>query len=172
MLKKALDTTKESIKKLNSTLKSTEKYQNTIQEKIHMSDAITENLRDHLYKIKELEHYLEYFRVVQDIQDIRCAEKFSQRSNRWFSIYFINFSNELASCIHSKDELKIVNHYLALCGDPNSLTSVLGRLQDVNAPNLKLYARQIALYWHEIIREKLSKYKLKIYYIGTFISNL
>ena len=71
--------------------------------------------------------------------------------------FVLNFSNELVSCIHSRDELKIVNLYLALCGDPNSSTSVLGRLQDVNAPNLKLYARQIALYWHEIIKEKLSK---------------
>ena len=71
VLTKALESTKESIKKLNSTIKSIDKYQKTVQEKISVSDTITENLRDHLYKIKELEHYLEYFRVVQDIHDLR-----------------------------------------------------------------------------------------------------
>lgn len=45
---------------------------------------------------------------------------------------------------------------MSLSGSPDSLDSVIGRLQDVDAPHLKLYARRVALHWYEIIKEKLS----------------
>lgn len=86
-------------------------------------------------KINEIEHVIEYFRILQDIQDI---------------------NNELSKCIGSKDEQRIVNLFLSLSGSPDSLDSVIGRLQDVDAPHLKLYARRVALHWYEIIKEKFS----------------
>jgi RAD50-interacting protein 1 len=89
-----------------------------------------------LEKISELEHLIEYFRILQDIQDI---------------------SSELENCIYSKDEQKIVNLFLSLSGSPESSDSVLGRLQDVDAPHMKLYSRRVALYWHEVIVKKLSR---------------
>lgn len=97
---------------------------------------VHDNIKEHLTKITELEHLVEYFRVLQDIQDI---------------------STDLTNCIHSKDEQKIVNLFLSLSGSPESSDSVIGRLQDVDAPHMKLYARRMALYWHDIIKEKLSK---------------
>lgn len=93
-------------------------------------------IKDNVGKIYELEHLLEYFRVLQDIQDI---------------------SSELTSCINSRDEQKIVNLFLSLSGDPNSSSSILGRMQETNAPNLNLYTRSLATHWHTIIKEKLSK---------------
>lgn len=86
-------------------------------------------------KITEFEHLVEYYRVLQDIQDINA---------------------ELTSCIHSKDEQKVVNLFLSLSGSPESDDSVVGRLQEVDAPHMKLYARRMALYWHDVIKEKLS----------------
>jgi RAD50-interacting protein 1 len=74
--------------------------------------------------------------VLQDIQDI---------------------SAELSTCIHSKEDQKIVNLFLSLCGSPESSESVIGRLQEVDAPHMKLYARRMALHWHDIIKEKLSR---------------
>lgn len=116
--------------------KDVDEYQKKIGEKIEEYKKINENIKGNLQKISELEHLVEYFRVLQDIQDI---------------------SSELSHCIHSKEEQKIVNLFLSLSGSPESTDSVIGRLQDVEAPHMKLYARRMALYWHDIIKTKLSK---------------
>lgn len=111
-------------------------YQEKINERIEKYKKVHEVIKEYLQKISDLEHLVKYYRVLQDIQDI---------------------SNELSSCIHSKDEQKIVNLFLSLSGSPESLDSVIGRLQDVDAPHMKLYARRMALYWHDIIKDKLSR---------------
>jgi hypothetical protein len=108
-------------------------YQVKISEKIEKHEKIQKLVQANQQKIIEREHLVEYFKVLQDIQDI---------------------SNELTHCINSKDEQKVVNLFLSLSG---SLNSVNGRLQEVDAAHLKFYARRMALYWHEIIKEKLSK---------------
>lgn len=124
-----LDEVDEKCQKIDS-------YQKKINERIENYKKIHEGIQEYLHKISALEHLVEYYRVLQDIQDI---------------------SNELSNCIHSKDEQKIVNLFLSLSGSPESLDSVIGRLQDVDAPHMKLYARRMALYWHDIIKDKLSR---------------
>lgn len=115
---------------------SADRYQKKIGEKIQKYKSAFQELSTSLCKITELEHLVEYYRVLQDIQDI---------------------SAELTGCIHSKDEQKVVNLFLSLSGSPESTDSVIGRLQEVDAPHMKLYARRMALYWHDVIKKKLSK---------------
>lgn len=115
---------------------SADKYQKKIVERIESYRKVHGKIEESVAKISKLEHLVEYFRVLQDIQDI---------------------SAELTSCIHSKDEQKIVNLFLSLSGSPESSDSVIGRLKEVDAPHMKLYARRMAFYWHDIIKAKLSK---------------
>lgn len=107
-----------------------------MNERIEKYKKIHANINENLQKISGLEHLIEYFLVLQDIQDV---------------------SSELANCIHSKDEQRIVNLFLSLSGSPDSSDSIIGRLQDIDAPHMKLYARRMALYWHDIIKDKLSR---------------
>jgi RAD50-interacting protein 1 len=137
ILKSAFEGAKHSIDDADERLQNADDYTAKIDRKIAEFREINENISSNLEKIHELEHLIEYYKVLQDVQDI---------------------SNELTSCIHSKEEQKIVNLFLSLCGCPSSQDSVIGRLQDVDAPHMKLYARRMALYWHDIIRDKLSRY--------------
>jgi hypothetical protein len=110
-------------------------YEERISKRIEKFKNVQQEIKVYLDKIEGLEHLVEYFRILQDIQDI---------------------NNELSRCISSKDEEKIVNLFLSLSGSPESTDSVIGRLQDVDAPHLKLYARRVALHWYDIIKQKLS----------------
>lgn len=92
-------------------------------------------IESYINKINELEHFIEYFRILQDIQDI---------------------NSELSRSFTSKDDQKVVNLFLSLSGSPDSSDSVIGRLQDVDASHLKLFARRVAFHWYEVIKEKLS----------------
>lgn len=136
ILKQTLASAQEVIDDVSEEIHDAEQYQKKIDERIEKFRKIHENIKENLEKISELEHLVEYYRVLQDIQDI---------------------STELLNCIHSKDEQRIVNLFLSLSGSPESSDSVIGRLQDVDAPHMKLYARRLALYWHDIIKDKLSK---------------
>lgn len=132
----ALQRAQEDINDITEKLEAVDRYQTRVNARIEQHKSIHEHIRGHIEKITELEHLVEYYRVLQDIQDI---------------------STELSHCIHSKDEQKVVNLFLSLSGSPESSDSVIGRLQDVDAPHMKLYARRMALHWHDVIKEKLSK---------------
>jgi RAD50-interacting protein 1 len=136
LLSKTLKTSTEVIHEVDEKFEYVDIYLTKIQNKIEKYREVHEEIQSHLEKISELEHLIEYFRILQDIQDI---------------------SSELENCIYSKDEQKIVNLFLSLSGSPESSDSVLGRLQDVDAPHMKLYSRRVALYWHEVIVKKLSR---------------
>lgn len=136
ILKRILQTSSEVTEEVDEKSEYVEMFLMKIQIKIEKFQKVHEEIRSHLEKISDLEHLVEYFRILQDVQDI---------------------STELEHCIHSKDEQKIVNLFLSLSGSPESSDSVIGRLQDVDAPHMKLYSRRIALYWHEVINKKLSR---------------
>lgn len=136
VLKQTLEGAQVVLDEVSEKFDDVDRYQKKISDRIEKHKEVHENIKEHLTKISELEHLLEYFRVLQDIQDI---------------------SAELTNFIHSKDEQRVVNLFLSLSGSPESNDSVIGRLQDVDAPHMKLYARRMALYWHDIIKEKLSK---------------
>lgn len=65
------------------------------------------------------------------------------------------FSKSLSDSI--KDDQKSIGLYLSLYGGNDSTNSIIGRLEHVEAQNLKLYAERTATYWYEILKEKLSK---------------
>lgn len=82
--------------------------------------------------------------------------------------FLIYYSNNLKTCINSKDEQKIVGLYMALCGEHNSTNCIIGRLETINAFHLKSYAIRTAVFWHELLKEKFSKYlyMIIIFYIN------
>jgi RAD50-interacting protein 1 len=134
-LKKAINGSQIVLDDIDDKLLVVEKYEEKIGKKIEKYKKVQEEISEHLAKINELEKLVEYFRILQDVQDI---------------------NSELSKCINSKDEQKIVNLFLSLSGSPESTDSVIGRLQDVDTPHLKLYARRVALHWYELIKKKLS----------------
>lgn len=136
ILKLTLDGAQLILDEASEKFESVDQYEKKICVKIEKYKEVHATIKEHLTKITDLEHLVEYFKVLQDIQDI---------------------SGELTSCIHSKDEQRVVTLFLSLSGSPESSDSVIGRLQDVDAPHMKLYARRMALHWHDIIKEKLSK---------------
>lgn len=134
-IKLALEDSQYAIDSIDETVEYIKSYETKIEKHLNKYQKVEHEIHSHLEKISDLEKLVEYFRIVQDIQDI---------------------NHELSKCIHSKDDQRIVNLFLSLCGSPESTDSVIGRLQDVDAPNLKLYSRQIAIHWHDVIKEKLS----------------
>lgn len=135
MFKVALEESQTALDVIDENLERLNYYGQKVEQHIEKYKQVHVEIQLYLDKIDGLEKLVEYFRIVQDIQDI---------------------SNELSKCVNSKDEQRIVNLFLSLSGSPESTDSVIGRLQDVDAPNLKMFSRKVALHWHDIIKEKLS----------------
>lgn len=136
MFRLALEDSQNDVDEIEEKLEQIEAYDHKVSQVISRYKKVQEEIQSYLDKIDGLEKLVEYFRIVQDIQDI---------------------SSELSKCINAKDEQKIVNLFLSLSGSPESSdSSVIGRLQEVEAPNLKMYSRRVALHWHDMIKEKLS----------------
>lgn len=57
----------------------------------------------------------------------------------------------------NKDDQKAIGLYLSLYGGPDSANSIIGRLENVEAHNLKSYADRVAVYWYDVLKEKFSK---------------
>lgn len=124
-----------SLDTIEETMQDITIYETKIEKHLNKYRKIEHEIHSHLERIEELEKLIEYFRIVQDVQDI---------------------NHELSRCITSKDDQKVVNLFLSLSGSPESTDSVIGRLQDVDAPNLKLYSRKVAIHWHDVIKQKFS----------------
>lgn len=67
----------------------------------------------------------------------------------------MHYSKSLSASV--KDDQKSVGLYLSLYGGSDSPNSIIGRLENVEAQNLKSYAERTAIYWYDILKEKLSK---------------
>ncbi|KAG5676779.1 hypothetical protein PVAND_006588 [Polypedilum vanderplanki] len=137
MFKIGLQDSQSKVDDLEEKLTKIDVFEQKITKVIIKHEQVHEHIKTYLDKINELEKFVEYYRILQDIQDI---------------------NSELSKCINSKDEQKIVDLFLSLSGSPDasSDSSVIGRLQEVEAPNLKMYSRRVALHWHDVIKEKLS----------------
>lgn len=68
------------------------------------------------------------------------------------------YRNALKSSIDGKDDPKIVGLYLSLSGEVHSSNSIIGRLEMVEAFHLKSFALRTAIYWHDVLKDKFSKY--------------
>lgn len=136
VIKTALTDAENASDKLERQIEKVDRFTETLSEKLDFRTSIVAGIGDNLAKIRDLEHLIEYFKILRDIQDI---------------------SQELKASVGGRDEAKIVGYYLALCGEKESCNSVIGRLQHVEAPHLKTFANQTASYWHDILLEKFSK---------------
>ncbi|XP_067647796.1 RINT1-like protein isoform X2 [Eurosta solidaginis] len=104
--------------------------------KIQASDNAFENITSDLLRVHSLQQLNQYLTIVQDIQEI---------------------SHSLASAIQGKDEAKMVNIFLTLFEDNDCENSVIGRLNDIQAPNLKQYATNVGIYWHKLLTDKFAR---------------
>lgn len=111
-------------------------FDQKLANKILECDAVIKEISPNLKSVQHLQQLIEYMHIIKDIQDI---------------------NNGLSSALNGKDETKIISLYLSLYGDSDSRNSVVGRLFDVDAVNLKSYAVRTSAYWYELIQERFSK---------------
>lgn len=117
-------------------LEALERFSATLHQKIETNNTLLGSVGENTEAILQLQHLIGYFRLIRDIQDI---------------------SQELSACINGVDESKQVELYLSLCGDSYTFDNVLGRTFETDAPNLKLFARRTAFYWHDLLRDKFAR---------------
>ncbi|XP_055622664.1 RINT1-like protein [Toxorhynchites rutilus septentrionalis] len=133
-LKNAVQSCSWKYTELEEAADNLEAYEEKLLETIDRHSEVMSRIDGHLKKIKKLENMKEYFLILLDIQ---------------------NIGQELTVTVNGKDENKTISLYVALSG--NLSNSILDRLQGVEAPHLKMYARNTAFYWHDILKEKFSK---------------
>lgn len=75
----------------------------------------------------------------------------------WFRMCVFG-SNGLIACVTNKDDPKTVALYLQLYEENCHGSSIIGRLTNVNAPNLISYANKMAVHWFNNLQEKFAKY--------------
>ncbi|XP_036339917.1 RINT1-like protein isoform X4 [Rhagoletis pomonella] len=113
-------------------------FSTRLSEKIGKTDeALSKVLKD-LENVRKLQQLKQYLKIVQDIQEI---------------------SQSLNDTIRTKDEAKMVNIYLTLFEDSDCENSIIGRLCNIEAPHLKLYAIKTATFWHKILRDKFTRFQ-------------
>lgn len=78
-----------------------------------------------------------------------------------YNYYLAYFSKSLS--LNIKDDQKSIGLYLSLYGGSGSPNSIIGRLENIEAQNLKLYAERTAIYWYNSLKEKLSKLVLNCF---------
>ncbi|KXJ69082.1 hypothetical protein RP20_CCG000224 [Aedes albopictus] len=132
-LKNAIQSCSWKHTELEEAADNLEAFEEKLMERIEKHKEVLERIDGHLRKIKRLDNMKEYFKILLDIQSI---------------------SQELTVSIHGKDENKTISLYVALSGHSNS---ILDRLSGLESPHLKMYARNTAFYWHDILKEKFSK---------------
>ncbi|KAL9701684.1 hypothetical protein quinque_005125 [Culex quinquefasciatus] len=133
-LKNAVQSCSWRYTELEEAADNLEAFQEKLQEKIDKHRDVMERIEGHLAKIGKLENQKEYFMIMQDIQ---------------------NIGQELTVSVHGKDDNKTISLYVALSGSLSNC--ILDRLNGVDAPHLKIYARNVAFYWHDILKEKYAK---------------
>lgn len=124
------------IEELDELIERVTKSGKENEDKVMLFQEILDSVSGHLKKITTLQHLVEYVKIQKDIEEI---------------------SEELKSCIKGKDDHKTIGLYLSLSGDYQSTNSVLGRLQTIEAANLKDFATKTAVYWHDNLRDKFSR---------------
>lgn len=110
-------------------------YQSTITQRLDVYESHLARVAEPVQRIDRLELMTEYLRVVQEIRDISAALALE------------------------KDDERLVGLYLSLCGGEldSAGGAVMGRLKYVEAKHLKAFAEKTAVYWYNVLVEKLSK---------------
>ncbi|XP_050093487.1 RINT1-like protein [Anopheles aquasalis] len=130
-VKSMVETSRSKLQELESKEATVDEYEEKIVQRIETHRELMDEIGGSLERIRELQTVRDYLTLVQDIQHI---------------------SQELEVSVNGKDDAKPVALYVALAG-PNS---ILDRLRGIEAPQLKMYARNTAFHWHEALRAKYS----------------
>lgn len=133
-----------------------DQFQEKLSAKLDSYHGILDGVTKQLDKIRSLQHLIEYFKILKDIQEVRYVCNMNELFiNQLIYVLFCVYSKSLSTNI--KDDQKSIGLYLSLYGGTDSANSIIGRLENVEAQNLRSYAERTATYWYEILREKLSK---------------
>lgn len=154
-VKKIIDNSVVISEKLETKCKNIKQFQKKLSKHLGSFESTFTGISETVSKIRHLEHFIEYLKILQDIQDIRFDKK--KRYLNDSTKCKLHFSNGLKNSINSRDESKLVGLYLSLCGEPNSMNSVIGRLSNVEAYYIKSFAERTAIYWHEVLEDKFSR---------------
>uniref|UniRef100_A0A182PZ79 Chromatin accessibility complex protein 1 n=1 Tax=Anopheles epiroticus TaxID=199890 RepID=A0A182PZ79_9DIPT len=106
-------------------------YEEKINEQIEAYQQLMNEVGDKMEQIRVLQTVRDYMALIKDIE---------------------NISQELEASIGGKDDSKPIALYVALTG-PNS---ILDRISGIEAPHLKMYARNTAFHWHDVLTAKYS----------------
>lgn len=71
LIKKALDSSGETLAEIDSSLENIEEFRTKIFKQITIFHNVHRGIKDHLEKIEQLEGMIKYFLILQDIQDIK-----------------------------------------------------------------------------------------------------
>ncbi len=71
MIRKALETSGETLSQIDSSLENIEDFRKKIFKQITIFHNVHRGVKEHLDKIEELEGMIRYFLILQDIQDIK-----------------------------------------------------------------------------------------------------
>lgn len=136
MVKSTLVKCRDAHETLSLETEKIENFQQNLDSKLINYRNILDGASVNLNKIQSLQCLVEYFKIIKDIQEV---------------------SKSLTISIKGKDDQKTIGLYLSLYGGSGSANSIIGRLEDVEANNLKTYADGTARYWYSIIKDKFSK---------------
>lgn len=136
MVKSTLIKCRDSHETLLLEKEKIENFQQILNSKLTNYRQILNGAAINLNKIQSLQCLVEYFKIIKDIQDV---------------------SKSLTASINGKDDQKTIGLYLSLYGGSDSSNSIIGRLENIEANNLKTYADGTAKYWYCVIKEKFSK---------------
>uniref|UniRef100_A0A182TWF7 RAD50-interacting protein 1 n=1 Tax=Anopheles melas TaxID=34690 RepID=A0A182TWF7_9DIPT len=105
------------------------------------AEKLTDRIETYHQLMGEVGEKMAQIRVLQTVRDYMALIKDIE-----------NISQELEACINGKDDSKPIALYVALTG-PNS---ILDRISGIEAPHLKMYARNTAFHWHDVLTAKYS----------------
>ncbi|XP_075161070.1 RAD50 interactor 1 [Haematobia irritans] len=134
--KSAFDSGRQTCDSIDFQMDKLQQFGKKLAERIKESNIALKGVKPDLEQIRKLQQLVQYLRIVQDIQEI---------------------SNNLSQTINGKDDAKLTNLYLTLYEDNDYENSVIGRLNNVEAPYLKTFAMRTAIHWHALLKDKFSR---------------
>ncbi|XP_053675678.1 RINT1-like protein [Anopheles nili] len=130
-VKAMIENSKTTLEELDTKQERLGVFEQKLSDRIEKYRKLMEEVGGKMEKIRELQTVRDYMALIKDIE---------------------NVSQELDVSVNGKDDGKPIALYVALTG-PNS---ILDRIKDIEAPHLKMYARNTAFHWHDVLTAKYS----------------
>uniref|UniRef100_A0A182SZS9 Uncharacterized protein n=1 Tax=Anopheles maculatus TaxID=74869 RepID=A0A182SZS9_9DIPT len=123
-IKNLIETGRTKLQELDEKESSLDDFEEKISDRIDVYHRLLKEVGDKMREVRVLQTVRDYMALIKDIE---------------------NISQELEASINGKDDGKPIALYVALTG-PNS---ILDRIGGIEAPHLKMYARNTAFHWHD-----------------------